>query len=252
VIRTPLTLLAAAIASLVLAPIVFVARLIGVRSGEGSIYERCAALWAKSVLVVGGVRVKEHGLEHRPRGKGALYISNHVSWFDVFALAAVVPRATFVAKRELRRLPVFGAGAAAAGIVFIDRENRKAAFESYKDAAREVESGRAIVICPEGTRGIDYRLRPFKKGPFVLAIAAQSPIVPTVVYGAREIMAKGSARIRSGDVHVHYLPPIETKGMTYDDRGALMNATWRAMADALERDYGVVSDSTRAGATEPG
>jgi 1-acyl-sn-glycerol-3-phosphate acyltransferase len=251
VIRSAFTLLAAAISSLVLAPLVIIARLFRVRAGEGSIYEKCVKLWPQWVLAAAGVRIHEHGVGHRPRGVGAVYISNHVGWFDVFSLAAVVPRVTFVAKRELRRLPMFGWGAEVVGIVFIDRENRKAAFESYKDAAREVENGRAIVVCPEGTRGIDYRLRPFKKGPFVLAIAAQSPIVPTVVYGAREIMAKGSARVRSGDIHVHYLPPIDTTGMTYDDRGALMNATWRAMAEALEREYGVVSEPTRTGAAEP-
>jgi 1-acyl-sn-glycerol-3-phosphate acyltransferase len=251
VIRSALTLLAAAISSLVLAPLVIIARLFRVPAGAGSIYERCVELWPRWVLAVAGVRIHQHGVEHRPRGVGALYISNHVGWFDVFSLAAVVPRATFVAKRELRRLPMFGWGAEVVGIVFIDRENRKAAFESYKDAAREVENGRAIVICPEGTRGFDYRLRPFKKGPFVLAIAAQSPIVPTVVYGAREIMAKGSARVRAGDIHVHYLPPIATTGMTYDDRGTLMNATWRAMAEALEQEYGVVSEPARTAAAEP-
>ena len=52
--------------------------------------------------------------------------------------------------------------------------NRKAALESYKLAASEVQRGRTMVICPEGTRGRDYHLRPFKKGPFVLAIASQT------------------------------------------------------------------------------
>ena len=76
--------------------------------------------------------------------------------------------------------------------MFLTRDNRKSAFESYKEAAKEVTAGKNVVVFPEGTRGHDYSLRPFKKGPFVLAIAAQAPVVPVLVYGAREVMPKGS------------------------------------------------------------
>ena len=129
--------------------------------------------------------------EHLQQPRGAVFIANHVSWFDIFALAAEVPWCSFVAKSELRRIPLFGFAAECAGIIFIERENRKQAFESYRVAAAEVQRGRCVIVCPEGTRGDDYHLRPFKKGPFVLAIAAQAPVVPTVVYGSREVMPKG-------------------------------------------------------------
>jgi 1-acyl-sn-glycerol-3-phosphate acyltransferase len=169
----------------------------------------------------------------------------------VLALAAVLPRYTFVAKTELREIPLFGWGAAAAGIVFLDRENRKAAFESYKVAAVEVQRGRSIVVCPEGTRGVDYHLRPFKKGPFVLAIAAQSPIIPTVVHGAREIMAKGSFWVRSGTIDVHLLEPVPTAGYDYDHRAELMTVVWNRMAAELREVYGVgTSEEPVASASE--
>ena len=126
--------------------------------------------------------------------------------------------------------------------MFLDRENRKAAFESYKVAAKEVQRGRAIIVCPEGTRGFDYHLRPFKKGPFVLAIAAQAPVVPTVVHGAREVMRKGSFWVRSGTVDVHFLEPVSTAGLDYEDRGELMTTVWTAMADTLRELYGATSN----------
>ena len=75
-----------------------------------------------------------------------------------------------------------------------------------------MQRGRAVIVCPEGTRGYDYHLRPFKKGPFVLAIAAQAPIVPTVVHGTREVMKKGSFWVRSGTVDLHFLEPVPTAG----------------------------------------
>jgi 1-acyl-sn-glycerol-3-phosphate acyltransferase len=164
-----------------------------------------------------------------------------VSWYDVFAIASRLPRCTFVAKHELRGIPVFGWGAQSAGVVFLDRDNRKAAFESYKVAASAVQAGRRIVVFPEGTRGVDYHLRTFKKGPFVLAISAAAPIIPTVIYGAREVMRRESFRVRSGTIHIHFLPPIPTAGRTYEDRTAIMLQAHSRMAELLEREYGVRS-----------
>src|ERR1041385_5490354 len=145
-------------ATFLFAPVVLVARLLGVQERPGSIYERCMRAWARSINWSAGVRLRVHGREHipPPTGTGAVYMSNHVSWFDIFALAAELPRYTFVAKAELRRIFLFGWGAESAGIVFLDRDNRKAAFDSYKVAAAEVQRGRSIVVCPEGTRGRDY------------------------------------------------------------------------------------------------
>jgi 1-acyl-sn-glycerol-3-phosphate acyltransferase len=162
-----------------------------------------------------------------------------VSWFDIFALASEVPWCSFIAKAELRRIPLFGFAAECAGIVFLDRDNRKQAFEQYKVAAAEVQRGRAIIVCPEGTRGHDYHLRPFKKGPFVLAIASQAPIVPTVIYGSREVMPKGSFWVRSGVIHLHFLTPVPTQGLSYDDRSELMSEVWNEMADEMRSLYGV-------------
>lgn len=238
--RTPFVLLVALVMTLVLGPTVLIAKLLGVKEGKRSIYVWAMRTWARTVCASAGARIHIHGGE-RMTALNTVYIANHVSWFDVLALAAVLPRYSFIAKAELRRIPLFGYAAEAAGIVFLDRDNRKAAFESYEIAAKEVQRGRPVVICPEGTRGRDYALRPFKKGPFVLAIASQAPITPTIVYGAREVMRKGSFAIHSGDVHIHFLEPIETTGLDYDDRADLMTRVWTRMANAFRELYGIGS-----------
>jgi len=237
--RTPIVMLTALVMTLILGPTVVIARLFRRPQGPDSIYSRAIRLWARSIDAAAGVRVEVHGREHLERTHGAVFISNHVSWFDIFPLASTIPWCSFIAKAELRAIPLFGFAAECAGVVFLDRDNRKAAFESYRTAAKEVQRGRAIVVCPEGTRGRDYHLRPFKKGPFVLAIASQAPIVPVVVYGAREVMRKGSFWVRSGTVHLHFLEPVPTAGYDYDHRTELMSIVWRNMADALRDLYGV-------------
>jgi len=240
--RIALVSVTALIMTCFLAPVVIVARLFGAKEGPRSIYAWATRTWARSILMAAGVRPRVHNPELLSRLQGAVYIANHVSWFDVFVLAAALPRYSFIAKSELRRIPLFGYAAEAAGIVFLDRDNRKAAFESYKLAAKEVERGRSIVVFPEGTRGRDYHLRPFKKGPFVLAIAAHCPIIPTIIHGSREVMPKGSFRVRSGIIDVYLLEPIETKGLDYDDRAELMTQVWTRMANEMRVRYDVGTD----------
>jgi 1-acyl-sn-glycerol-3-phosphate acyltransferase len=238
--RSFLAAIAVSIGTFVGATIILFARLLRRPVAVGSIYERILRGWAASIIRAAGVRVVTHGEENLPGG-GAVCICNHVSWFDVFAIASVLPRATFVAKQELRKIPVFGSAAESAGIVFIDRDNRKSAFDSYKLAAAAVQQGKRIIVFPEGTRGLSYSLRQFKKGPFVLAITAEAPLVPTVIYGAMEVMGKGSFWVRGGTVHIHYLEPVETQGHTYEERTELMAETHARMDVLLERKYGVAS-----------
>ena len=237
--RTVFTLVVVALATFTLGPVVVLAGFFGAGEKRNRVQQWCMHRWARVACWAAGVRIVVHddaGIEQR---EGMVYIANHVSWFDVFALAATLPRYSFVAKSELRRIPVFGAAAAAAGIVFLERDNRKQAFESYKDAAAQVKAGRSIVVYPEGTRGYDYPLRPFKKGPFVLAIASEAPLVPTVIHGTRDVMRKGSFRVRGGEIHLHFLKPIPTAGLSYNDRAALMTRVWQRIADTLTTQYGI-------------
>ena len=239
--RTILTIAAVWFATILLAPVAIVARILGLSEGADGVAQWCMRTWARAMCVAAGVKVVVHNPERILPERGAVYACNHVSWFDVFAIASVLPRYTFVAKAELRKIPIFGWGAEGAGVVFLARENRKSAFESYQQVAEKIRQGLNVVVCPEGTRGERYALRPFKKGPFVLAIAAGAPVVPVVVYGAREVQPKGSFRIRAGTIHVHLLEPVPTQGYDYDHRHALMRTVWERMAEVLHTEYGVIS-----------
>ena len=225
---------------------VIISALFGVEDRAGSIYDNAPRWWASCLVWAAGIRVRLHNEERMRSGAPRIFISNHVSWFDVLTLAAVLPRYKFVGKAELFRIPVFGRAARAAGMIAIERENRKSAFESYRVAADRIRAGASVVVFPEGTRGRSYSLRPFKKGPFVLAVAAGVPIVPTIVHGTIEVMRRDSFHIRPGVVDIHFLEPIPADGLTYEDRNRLSRAAWNRMADALHELYGVdsVPDAT--------
>jgi 1-acyl-sn-glycerol-3-phosphate acyltransferase len=239
-IRAVFVLIVAILASIICAGGVIIAGVLGMKDRPGGVYDTLQRTWARAIVWAAGVRVVLHGAEHLGDGKVVL-VGNHVSWFDVFALCAALPRCRFVAKQEIRKIPLVGPAAGHAGHVYIERDNRKAAFEQYKAATQRIHDGVKIIVFAEGTRGHDYPLRPFKKGPFVLAVSAGSPIVPMLVHGTLPIMRKGSFKVSSGEVNIHFLPPIDTAGMTYDDRDRLAVQTRNSIAEFFKSTYGVDS-----------
>ena len=250
-----MTLIAALVAVLATIPVVAIvvtASLLRVPIRHGSIYETVQGFWARAMVRGGGVRVQLHGAEHIQQSAACVYVANHVSWFDVFCLASVLPRWSFVAKAELRKIPIFGRGAEAVGTIFVERTNRRAALKMYEAASVRIREGASVVVYAEGTRGDGYALRPFKKGPFVLAISAGVPIIPVVIMGTREVMRRGQWRVTPGVVHMHFLDPIPTADLQYTDRDRLVGQVWSRMAACLSSDYGIESDRRNArGAPEP-
>ncbi len=159
----------------------------------------------------------------------------------MLVLASCLTRFKFVAKSELANVPIFGAGARAAGTIFVERGNRKSAFEAYREAAVRIHEGASVVVFPEGTRNTSYQIRPFKKGPFVLAVEAQAPLVPVVIHGTREIQPKGRIRVKPGIVNVHFLEPVPTAGTTIEDRDRLAVTVRNRMVEFMKSEYGVES-----------
>lgn len=245
-LRTILLFATAAAATFFLGLAVIVAALLGVKDTPGGIYDKVPRWWSTAVLWAVGIKVRVHGMENASGGEPHIFASNHVSWFDVPALAAVLPRYKFVAKAELFKVPIFGSAMRAAGMIEIQRDNRKAAFGAYDVAAERIRAGNSVVVFPEGTRGHAYPLRPFKKGPFVLAIAAGVPILPMIVHGTIEIMPKGSLWAHSGTIDIHLLEPVSTIGVDYDHRQVLMQTVRTRMADAMRALYGIEALPTPA------
>ena len=132
---------------------------------------------------------------------------------------------------------MFGWGAESAGVVFLDRDNRKSAFESYKLAAKAVQEGRRIVVFPESTRGSTITCGCSRRGRSSWRSALEEPVIPTVIYGAREVMGKGSFRVKSGTVarafpDAHSRPrerPTTTGTRSWKRRAREMGEFWKGV-----------------------
>ncbi len=221
VFRTLFTMLVLLVLTIVFATLLVAAALFGVPNRAGSIYDVLPRIWARAALWAAGVTVRVHGLDRLTPGGTFIFLCNHVSLFDIPALVGWLPRNNFVAKAELFKIPIFGQGIRVLGTVPIERENQQAAFSSYDTAAARIRGGSSVVVFPEGTRGREYPIRPFKKGPFVLAIKAGAPIVPVVVYGTIEILPRRRLLVHPGVIDVYVMDQISTTGLEYEDRDVL-------------------------------
>jgi len=203
---------------------------VGIRYAPDNVYDRIMRGWARLLLRANGVTVSTEGLGHLDAGRSYVFAVNHTSIVDIWALLVAIPHSfRFVAKKELERVPVFGRAMISAGNIFIDRGNLVSSFASYDEAGARLREGLSAMIFAEGTRSRDGRLLPFKKGPFILAIRAGVPLVPLYIHGAFERTPKGALNVRPGAVVVRVGEPLDTGGLTYQDRNRLSAAARGAM-----------------------
>ncbi|MEO0776997.1 MAG: HAD-IB family hydrolase [Bacteroidota bacterium] len=164
------------------------------------------------VTAMAGIRLVVKGEENLWSQRPAVFIFNHQSSADLFIASKLVRKdARGIAKKELQMTPILGQLMTAAGVIFIDRNNREKAIEAMQPAVDALRNGTSIIIFPEGTRSYDYQLGEFKKGAFHLAMQAGVPLVPVVTKNAHDAMPRGTNVFRSTAVEVVVLPPVPTK-----------------------------------------
>jgi len=185
-------------------------------------------------LALSGISLRVTGAERIPRGRTAVYCANHTSNIDAPLLFHLLhPRLHLLYKVEFGRMPILGRAAPMAGFIPVERQNPEQSQEAVDQAARSVARGNSFLVFPEGTRSRTGELLPFKKGAFIMAIKAQVPLVPVAIHGGRAAMTKGSRLIRPVDVQVGIGEPIDTTGMTLDDRDRLIAMARRQIEDMV-------------------
>ncbi len=173
------------------------------------------------LLRIVGVRVHVEGLENIPPSV-CIFAANHISAIDPLAFIPAIPRrVAILVKQELFRVPLLGAAMRAAQFVPVDRADRESAAASLDLSVACLKDGLSFAVYPEGTRSPDGRLRPLKKGAFIMAVEAGVPIVPVSIAGAQKIMQKGSWKISGGDVMVRFGLPVDGSGYTLESRDEL-------------------------------
>nr|WP_320133631.1 lysophospholipid acyltransferase family protein [uncultured Holophaga sp.] len=197
-----------------------------------------APLWVKQLFPLCGVKWSVAGWEQLPEdirsGKQpVIFMSSHESHLDPpFLIAAIPVPAVYMAKKEVKWMPLVGWAAWAGGTIFLDRGNREKSVRSLKEAVAQIRGGKNVLIFPEGTRTRDGRLSPFKKGGFSLAMDAGVPIVPLATVGGFHILPAGSLTPTPGLYDVRFGEPLRPGD--FPTRDALMQETRKRIEDLKE------------------
>ena len=133
--------------------------------------------WSVVMLKVFGVKTVLHG--NKP--KVGLMMSNHQSYIDIW----LIPKyaiTVFVAKAEVKKMPLVGWGASAVDTVYVDRSSKESRQKTKNAISERIRKGRSVIIFPEGTTGDGNGLLPLKPGMFFNAAEEGFPIVPAAIF----------------------------------------------------------------------
>ncbi len=191
-----------------------------------------STLWLLRVIC--GVTVEWRGREKLPSG-AYLVACKHQSLWETFALFSLLPDPTYVLKRELMWLPLFGWLARKARMIPIDRGAHATALARMAAAARaEIARGRQIVIFPEGTRRAPGAKPRYLPGVAYLYAEIGLPCVP-IALNSGLFWPRRSLRRYAGTVLVEVLDPIpaglERREFMSRLQSALEEATARLVAE---------------------
>ena len=132
--------------------------------------------WSAQLLAACGMKIKVVGdINSLPKATGRVWVSNHVSWLDIFAINAVQPM-RFVGKDDIQTWPVIGWLVARSDTIFISRSNRAAALAANDIISNALQAGANIAIFPEGTSTDGHQLKPFNHSLFQAPISAGVPV----------------------------------------------------------------------------
>lgn len=171
-----------------------------------------ANLWLQRVIC--GLHYEIEGAEHLPRGP-AIVMSKHQSAWETIALRDILPaKQSWVLKRELLWIPVFGWALMAAKNIAIDRRaGRKAAKQIIAQGRQRLAAGYCVIVFPEGTRTAPGTRRKYGIGGGLLAEQAQVPVVP-IAHNAGVFWPRRQLRKYPGTIQVVIGPAIDPAGQS--------------------------------------
>lgn len=188
---------------------------------------RFARMWGKSMLWAGkvmcGLDYVVEGAENIPAEPSVILIK-HSTVFETYAQLAIFPAQTWVLKRELQWIPIFGWGLAAMKPIAIDRGAGRLAVKQVIEQGKDrLAEGIWITIFPEGTRVSAGETKRYGVSGAALAKETGCPIVP-VAHNAGDLWPRRGLRKRPGLIRFCIGPPIFAEGRSPKEINVVVQA----------------------------
>ena len=132
-----------------------------------------------------GFSFRSRGFRNMPKTGPVLILANHESYLDPLAVGlAVRRRIWYLARKPLFKPPLLGPFLKSVGCVPVDQEG--VAKEGLRTSIDLLNSGKPMLVFPEGRRTADGKMQPLKAGIALILKRAPVPIVPVGIAGAYE------------------------------------------------------------------
>jgi 1-acyl-sn-glycerol-3-phosphate acyltransferase len=199
--------------------------------------DRVIQFWSRRFLSVAPMTMEVEGRERLDLDTQYLFVSNHLSNFDIPVLFLAIPhRIRYMAKAELYKIPLVAQAMHRIGIIKIDRTAGKTAHAGINKGVRAAkDAGYSLIVFPEGTRARDNELHPFKKGAFRIAITNGLPVVPIAIDGTWEVWRPDAKMFFPGHARVVIHDPIPVEGLELADIDDLRGRTHDVIGKTYEK-----------------
>ena len=181
------------------------------------------------------IKVLVEGNSQFEENKPYLFMSNHVSLFDLPLLAGfILISFRGVASAHQFKWILYGWFLRRYGAIPIDRNSIYSSISAIRKAKDLLHSGKSVVLLPEGYRTKDGQLQQFKKLPFHLARQACVEIVPIGLSGLYSLKRKGSWLVRPKPVKLKFgekIPAQQVKSLSTEE---LRTLTQKKIKDLIE------------------
>jgi 1-acyl-sn-glycerol-3-phosphate acyltransferase len=188
--------------------------------GDGHFCSPIFRMWAWLIFHTFGMSVELVGMENLQGVSSFVLVSNHQSMFDIPAVFLLIPREMrFLAKREIKKIPVLGFMLERSENIMIDRASGG---QAIRRALAVADHGYSICVFAEGHRFSDNRVHEFNEGAAWAAIATKLPCIPMAISGTAELMPRGAKfAMPRRRIRLVLRRPISTVGLRGADRAEL-------------------------------
>lgn len=215
---------------------ILAAREAGDKEEEKRLILKSTDTWGKNVCKSIGIDIEVEGKENIPTEGPVVYMANHQGYADIPVLCAVLDKIQFgfVAKQELKKVPLYGEKILQIRSVLINRGDARESVRSIVEGVNLIKEGFSLCIFPEGTRSKCSDMGEFHKGSFKLATKPKVPIVPVSLDGTYRVF-EDHGKVMPAKIKVIVHPAIETAGLDREAQNNLPKQVEDIVRQGVER-----------------